>query len=89
MIVSTGCGGMGLNIGGFWLVSQSDIILQTWMIHSTAKIMSFYTASEYKYPAYIYNTPLNQRPEKQVSAECKALQGRRWHRYAWKRASSD
>ena len=37
MIASTACWGMGLNIGGFWLVCQSDINLQTWMIHSTPK----------------------------------------------------
>ena len=28
-----------------------------------SEILSFYTASEYKYPAYIYNTLLNQRPD--------------------------
>ena len=28
-----------------------------------SKILTFYTASEYKYPSYIYNTPLNQRPD--------------------------
>ena len=62
MIASTGCWGMGLNIGGLFLATQSDI-LQTWMIHSTAKILTFYPASEYKYSSYIYNTRLNQRPD--------------------------
>ena len=28
-----------------------------------SEIRIFYTASEYKYPTYIYNTPLNQRPD--------------------------
>ena len=28
-----------------------------------SEILSFYTASEYKHPVYIYNTPLNQRPD--------------------------
>ena len=28
-----------------------------------SKILTFYTASEYHYPSYIYNTPLNQRPD--------------------------
>ena len=28
-----------------------------------SEILSSYTASEYKYPAYIYNIPLNQRPD--------------------------
>ena len=56
----TGCWGMGLNIGRFWLVSQSYIILDDTFY---SEILSFYTASEYRYPAYIYNTPLNQRPD--------------------------
>ena len=28
-----------------------------------SEILTFYTASEYKYPSYIYNTPMNQRPD--------------------------
>ena len=63
MIVSTGCWGMGLNIGGVLACKSVKHHLANMDDTFYSEILSLYTASEYKYPAYIYNTPLNQRPD--------------------------